>query len=86
MIASAERSLRARIGAFSLHASRDSREVTKAARAAFLSRFERQVDPDGVLPTQERQRRANAAKKAYFTRLSLRSAKARRAKANGRAK
>ena len=75
-----ERTLAARVAAFSLHAQRDSREVTKPARAAFLSRFEKEVDPDGTLPPQERQRRADAAKRAYFTRLSLRSVKARRRK------
>ena len=80
-----ERALAARIGAFSLHSQRDSREITKPARAAFLSRFEKEVDPDGTLPPQERQRRAAAAKKAYFTKLALRSVKARRQR-NGGAK
>ena len=42
-----ERSLRARMAAYSLHAQRDPRETTSAARAAFLDRFEREVDPDG---------------------------------------
>jgi len=73
-------SLRARIAAHSLHSQRDSRETTAAARQAFLSRFEREVDPDLVLPPSERARRAEHAKKAYFTRLALRSAKARRRK------
>jgi hypothetical protein len=72
-----ERSLRARIGAYSLHAQRDARETTSAARAAFLSRFERDVDPDGVLAPDERARRAEAARKAYFTRLALASVRAR---------
>jgi hypothetical protein len=53
-----ERSLRARIGACSLHAQRDASETTSAARAAFLSRFEREVDPDGELAPEERARRA----------------------------
>jgi hypothetical protein len=43
-----------------------------------LDRFERQVDPDGELPPAERARRAGHARKAYFTRLALRSAQARR--------
>ena len=68
----AERTLRAKIGAFSLHSQRDSRELTRAARAAFLARFEVEVDPDGVLPAEERQRRATAARKAYFSKLALR--------------
>ena len=43
-----------------------------------LDRFEREVDPDGVLSPEERARRAGHARKAYFTRLALQSAKARR--------
>jgi hypothetical protein len=76
-----ERTLRARIGAYSLHAQRDSRETTRAARAAALSRFDVMVDPDGVLAPEERARRAEAARKAYFARLALKSAKTRQKKA-----
>jgi len=74
----AERVLRARIAAYTLHATRDARETTRTAREAFLSRFEREVDPDHALPDAERRRRAEAAKKAYFSRLALKSARARR--------
>ncbi len=81
-----ELSLRARIGAYSLHAQRDPRETTKAARRAFLGKFESEVDPDGILPEEERQRRALAARKAHFARLALKSAMARRQRKNGRAK
>ena len=73
-----DRALAARIGAFRLHATHDSREITAPARAAFLQRFERDVDPDGTLPPAERARRAEMARKAYFARLAYRSAKARR--------
>jgi hypothetical protein len=73
-------SLRGRIGAHALHASYDSREITAPARAAFLSRFELEVDPEGVLPPAERERRAAHARKAYFARLALKSAMARRKK------
>ena len=79
----AERSMRARIAAYSLHAQRDARETTAPARAAFLARFEHMVDPDGVLPEPERTRRATAARKAHFARLALRSAQARRSRAEG---
>jgi hypothetical protein len=72
-----QRSLRARIAAYALHASRDPRETTKPARDAFMARFERQVDPDGKLPEAERRRRVDAAKKAYFNSLALKSARAR---------
>lgn len=79
----AERVLRARIAAYSLHSTHDSREITASARRAFLDRFVREVDPDEVLPTVERARRAQAAKKAYFTRLALKSAQARRGQRRG---
>jgi hypothetical protein len=73
----AEMALRGRIGAYRLHATHDPRETTAPARSAFLARFEREVDPDGSLSPQERQRRALAARKAYFARLALKSAKKR---------
>ncbi len=72
-----QRSMRSRIGAHRLHATHDPRETTAAARKAFLDRFEIEVDPEGVLPEDERQRRAGHARKAYFTKLALASAKAR---------
>jgi hypothetical protein len=72
------RSQRARIAAHALHATHDSREISQAGRDAFLARFEREVDPEGVLPESERQRRATHARKAYFTKLAFKSAKARR--------
>ena len=73
-----ERVLRARMAAHLLHARlKDPAEQTASARAAFLSRFEREVDPDGVLQPAERFRRAEHAKKAYFLRLALASRKAR---------
>jgi len=73
-----ERILRARLAARVLHASVDSREHTKPARRIFMARFEDQVDPDRVLTSAERARRAEHAKKAYFTQLAFKSAKARR--------
>ena len=52
---STDRALRARMAAHLLHAQvTDPAGHTAAARAAFLSRFEREVDPDGVLDPQER--------------------------------
>jgi hypothetical protein len=73
-----ERTLRARMAAYVLHSRYDSRELTAPARRAFNDRFEKDVDPHGTLPPGERERRAKAAKKAYFTRLALKSAQARR--------
>ena len=75
-----ERTLRARIAAHALHAQVDSREHTTPARQAFLRRFVDEVDPDRVLPEAERTRRAEQARKSYFTRLAFESVKARRLK------
>jgi hypothetical protein len=76
----AERSLRARLAAYAMHAQHDTRRISANGRAAFLARFEREVDPDGRLDPEERCRRAEQARRAYFARLSLAAAKARRAK------
>ena len=73
-----EMSRRGRIGAHRLHATHDPRETTAKARETFLTQFEREVDPDGALSPEERQRRAEHAKKAHFTRLARLSAAARR--------
>jgi hypothetical protein len=69
-----------------MHAQRDSRETSAPGRAAFLARFEREVDPDSTLDPEERQRRAAHARSAYFTRLSLRAVQARKARRLQRAK
>jgi len=73
----AEMALRGRIGAYVTRSRHDARETTSAARAAFLARFEQDVDPHGVLPESERRRRAEFARKAYFARLALASARSR---------
>ncbi len=81
---SSERALQARLASYSSWANtRDPVARTQPARDAFRERFEREVDPECVLPEAERQRRAEAARKAYYTRLALQSAQARRAKAAG---
>jgi len=71
-----QRVLRSRLAAYQLHATHDPKETTKKAREAFAARFEREVDPDGLLSPDERARRADAARRAYFTRLALRSSRA----------
>lgn len=76
----AERVLIGRLGAYVLHSRYDSRELVRPARQAFLLKFERKVDPGCVLDPDERARRADMARKAYFTRLAIASAKARRRK------
>jgi hypothetical protein len=72
--------LRARKAAYSLHARYDGREITAGARAAFLFRFHRQVDPNFELPPEVRERRALYALKAHMTGLAAASARARGAR------
>jgi hypothetical protein len=79
-VSPAEQSLRGRLAAHILHARRDSRQTTADGRAAFLARFEYEVDPDLRLHPTERRRRAEHARRAYFIRLSLAAVAARRAK------
>jgi hypothetical protein len=74
----AERSMRARMAAHVSHSRHDPKERTRAARDKFEQRFLDEVDPERVLPQAERERRALQARKAYFTGLSLKSARARR--------
>ena len=80
----AERSLRARLAAYAMHARHDSRETSAPGRAAFLARFESQVDPDGRLDPVERRRRAEYARREYFARLAVASVQARRARQSDR--
>lgn len=76
-----ERTLRAQIAAHAMHAKHPVQETTRAGHTAFLKSFELRVDPTGELEPQERQRRAEHARKAHMLRLSLKAAKARRNKA-----
>jgi hypothetical protein len=76
----AELRLAGRIGALRLHATHDPRETTASARQAFRDSFEREVDPAGVLPDDERRRRADFARRAHFARLARLSALARRSR------
>ena len=77
-----QRSLRARAAAHALHAQGGTN--TGPATAASLARFERQVDPDGVLDPVERVRRAAHARKSYMTALALKASRARQRKAVAR--
>lgn len=76
-----QRSQRGRLGAYRQQALYDTRETTRAARAAFDQRFVDQVDPERKLSEPERERRAAAARKAYFAALSLKASSARRQRA-----
>ncbi len=74
-----ERTLQAKVAAHKSWANtRNPSERTANARAAALDRFEREIDPDGTMEPAERARRSAHARKAYFTQLALKSAKARR--------
>jgi hypothetical protein len=80
-----ERALIARIAAAERWArTGDRKAATANARAALRARFERQADPDGVLPPDERGRRADALQQAHMLRMSLAARKARKGK-TGRA-
>lgn len=72
-----QRSMRARIGAYSMHAKHDPKVTTQAGRDVFMNRFDREVDPNCVLSLEVRLRRAKSARKAHMTRLALASSKAR---------
>lgn len=64
----------------------DRTAATAKARDAFLSKFEQEADPEGVLPIAERLRRAENLRKAHFARLRLLrvQAKVRRLGSGGR--
>ena len=75
----AERALRARLAVHTRWSrTSDSTASTAVARAAFDRRFEDEVDPQRELPEPERVRRAEAARRAHFARLTLKSVTARR--------
>jgi hypothetical protein len=74
----AQRTLRARLAAHTLHSQVNPKAHTKPARDKFLERFESEVDPDQALPLEERKRRAEHALKAHMTRWALASSQARR--------
>jgi hypothetical protein len=71
------RSQAGRVGAYTMLSRNDPKHTTKNGRAAFLAKFEQEVDPDRQLAAEERARRASAARRAHFARLALASAKAR---------
>ena len=74
-----EARLHGQIGAYESWArTPDRRARTAPARAGFEAKFVRMVDPDGVLDDAELALRVAAARRAYFSRLALTAAKARR--------
>lgn len=74
-----EQSLAGKIAAHTRWSRVDDRSAATApARRAFMERFEDQVDPQRILSPDERARRAESARQAYFAELALKSAQARR--------
>lgn len=79
-----ERSIRAQIAAHERWAKTPDRTTaTAAARRGLEAKFEREVDPDGLLSPGERAKRVENARKAYYARLALKSAQARRGRRRG---
>jgi len=56
----------------------DRTQATAPARRGLTAKFEREADPDGVLPPGERTRRADLLMRAHMLRMARRSALARR--------
>jgi hypothetical protein len=74
----AQRRLRASAAALTRWSREPDRTAaTRPAVSGFLARFERQVDPDGLLDPAERVRRAEVARKAYMMLLALKSGRSR---------
>lgn len=74
-----QRSLSARIAVHSSWANTTDRTArTTPGTKAFLDRFEKQVDPEGVLSPAVRAEKAAHARKAYFLGLAAKSAAVRR--------
>lgn len=75
----ADRKLRSKIANNARWAHEPDRTAATApARAGLQAKFEREVDPDGVLPLHERAKRAECARLAHYQRMALKSARARR--------
>lgn len=73
-----QRVMRARIAANTRWAHEDPAVQSARMVRGLQERFEREVDPDGLLAPAERARRADAAKRAHYARLGLASSKARK--------
>ena len=69
-----------RIGGLRAWALNDAEVMVGPAHRGFRARFERLVDPDGILDPKERAIRADRARRAHMLDLAAKSAKARRAK------
>jgi hypothetical protein len=74
--------MRGRIGGLTTSSRYDGAAITTPARAAFEQRWYADIPED--LPPAERERRARAARKAFYTKLARRSAQTRAQRAAAR--
>jgi hypothetical protein len=74
------KSLRHQIAANTRWSKEDPTRQGEILRAGLDAKFLREVDPNNELPEAERVRRAQNARRAYFQRLALKSAAARKAR------
>jgi hypothetical protein len=72
-----EMARRGRIGAHVLHSRHDSHEIAARAREGLTKKYLDQVDPDRMLPEEERLRRAEHARRAHLARAARLSVLAR---------
>lgn len=80
-----ERKLQAALAAYeSWKRTEDRPARTAKARMAFEQKSYDEVDPEGILPHAEREKRAGAARNAYYARLALKSATAARIRREAR--
>jgi hypothetical protein len=70
-----------RIGGLTAWARHEPETMVGPAHRGFRARFERLVDPDGVLDPAERTLRADRARRAHMLTLAAKSAESRRKKA-----
>jgi hypothetical protein len=74
-----ERTLRAQLAVEASWANTSNPSArTQPGRDAANARFEREVDPDGVLPEAERLRRTEHARRSHMLKMSLKASRARR--------
>jgi hypothetical protein len=74
------KSLQHQIAANTRWSKEDPTRQGEILRAGLEQRFLDEVDPDHQLPEAERIRRAECARKAFYQRLALKSAQARKAR------
>ena len=70
-LTASQRTQRARLAARARWAKDDGSKGTQAARDTFLARFDDEVDPHRELAPDERAKRAESARRAYFQRLAF---------------